>query len=294
MNNDFDHQVLTRHAYGLIDPLMAEHLPEGIKAEPLVPLVLEESAHLMPRLLVLRTLTRPQQDGLLECLYRAHQDGEPPLVALFLESAASTEDVVRHWNGMQVAAPKPELKFWLRLHDPRVLHQLLRIANADQRRRIFGHAESLTYWLDGAWTSARPSDADFARTSGPGGGAIPFGGAVRWDWPRVERIGMVNRALAAAGVTGAAQLTRQGARAEQLFELAVARHGLADTSDIIEFAARGLTLVPDFDRHPEVSRAIPPRPAEDDDSNLADRFALLDDAIWQQLRQVSVTDKESI
>jgi hypothetical protein len=287
---DFDHQVLSRNAFGLVDPMMVDFLPEGIEAPPLVPQILSASARIMPRLLDFQIIPAAQQTALLDCLYQAHKYNEQPVVGLFVQSAASAGEFARHWNVMQLPAPHPERKFWLRLHDPRVLHQILRIVTSEQRRKLFGPCDALTYWVGGEWVNAMESaitipSGKFTAT----GSTLPYAGATKWDWARIERIGMVNRALFGAGVYKPEDLTSSGSIAESLFERAFRHHGLVDTDDIVEFAIRGLTMRDRFDEHPEVVRAIQPRSATDGESGLADRFALIDELVWSELSQTSTT-----
>lgn len=272
MNGNFDHQLLQRHAFGLADATTLEELPEGIQTEALIPPVLAASAHLMPRLIDLRHLRNEQMNALLECLYCAHTEQRPPPVPLLVDTDLAPKQFARYWNAMQLAAPAPDRQAWLRLHDPRVLHQLLRILNAAQSRRLYGRSAAFTYWTGGEWLTAVAEDDP--------GAAV---GVARWDWARVERIGTINRALQGAGVLSAAALTRQGALAEQLIERAASRHGLASQGDMVEFAMRGLTTRFTFDEHPVVAGRI--KPDAEEDSTLSDRFALIDDSVWNELRQ---------
>lgn len=272
MSGEFDHQLLQRHAFGLADASTLDQLPEGIQTEVLVPPVLVASAHLMPRLLDLRNLRNDQMTALLECLYRAQVEQRPPPVSLLIDTDLKSKEFARYWNAMQLAAPAPQRQAWLRLHDPRVLHQLLRILNAAQRQKLYGRSTAFTYWAAGEWLTVVAEEDP--------GEAVAVS---RWDWARVERIGTINRALHGAGVRSAAALTRQGALAEQLIERAVTRHGLVSQADMVEFATRGLTTRFTFDEHPVVAGSISPDP--DEDSTLADRFALIDDSVWSELRQ---------
>jgi hypothetical protein len=267
VSGSFDHQILSDHAYAVVDPAALEDLPAGIRGVALVPASLAASEHLMPRLIELRGMPDALDGALLEALYQAQVAGEPPPVALMVQSDLGAEEFARYWNTLQLATPQPGRQAWLRVHDPRVLHQMLRILNAAQRRKLFGRSEYFTYWAGDQWLTAYADDE-----------AAP--GAAAWDWTRVERIGSINRALSGAGLRHAAALTTQGALAEQLIERAGARHGLTRQDDIVEFATRGLTTRATFDDHPAIAARIQP----DDDSSLADRLALVDDSVWNALR----------
>lgn len=267
MSAGFDHRILSDHAYAVIDAAAPEDLPQGIRSVALVPASLAASGHLMPRLIDLRCMPEQQASALLECLHQAYAAGEPPPVALLVHTELDADEFARYWNTLQLATPQPGRQAWLRLHDPRVLHQMLRILNAAQRRKLFGRSEFFTYWAGDQWLTAYADDE-----------AAP--GVAAWDWARVERIGSINRALSGAGMRDAAALTTQGALAEQLIERAGVRHGLTRQDDIVEFAMRGLTTRATFDEHPAIAQRIKP----DEDSSLADRLALIDDSVWNELR----------
>jgi hypothetical protein len=273
--HDFDHQMLSQNTFGLADALWLEDLPEGIVTAAVAAQDLAASAHLMPRLIDLRKLPDAQTDALLESMYRAHKIGHQPSMPLLAKTDVDAAQFARQWNAMQLATPEPGRKVWLRLHDPRVLHQLLRVATPVQRRKLFGRCEAFTYWVGGEWVTAR---AEVTPSSS-------FSGAPKWDWPRIERIGIVNRALDSAGVRHAAALTRQGASAEQLIERALTRHRIADHEDMVEFVVRGLTTSATFDEHPLLAGLIKPRTDPDDESTLAHRLAAIDESIWNELRQ---------
>ena len=170
---------------------------------------------------------------------------------------------------MQLIAPTPPHKLWLRVHDPRVLHQLLRILTASQRTRLFGPVERYTYWAGGAWRD--DSATSPAKNTHEQRGAI-------WPWKRVEQIGLINRAIQAADFEQSPALDLHSAAAEELIAVATERFGLAEQADLVEFAMRGMTCSRQFYDHPEVAKAI--RPGSDLDSALADRLALLDARVW--------------
>ena len=284
MNPSFDHQLLSRHAYGLVEPSMVENLPEGIAAVPLVPPELSASEHLMPRLLVLGALSDGQQADLLGALSDAEHHGEQPVVSMVLQSALSVREFVSHWNRLQVAMPGPNRKVWLRVHDPRVLHQLIRILTPRQQTKLFVKVESCTYWLGDRWVTAKGE---------PIAGHDPAGSLFysSWDWPRIEQIGIVNRALQAAGVRRASEIGDKAELAEQLISRARVRHGLSEQSDLVEFAMHGLMTAESFDLHPSILEAIRACSA-DDEARLADRLALIDEKVWAELGPNAMVEHE--
>lgn len=284
MTDVLDYQTFQEHAFAVVDARMVEHLPAGIATEALVPTRLAASAHLMPALIDLKRTPRDRSDALFECIGELPPDaGALPLVALLLKTGASAASITRHWNSMQFPELRPGIRLWMRLHDPRVLHQMLRVLNPMQRRKLFGASQAFTYWVGGTWVSAtREIDGLSIQTAGNDISSPIAAWPMAWNWERIERIGLVNRALQAAGVVGPAAMTNQGALAEQFIERAI-KHGLVEQADLVEFATRGLLTNSNFDDHPAVIRAI--RPSPDGDSCLSDRFALIPEYVWNELSQ---------
>lgn len=270
----FDHRLLRDHAFGIVAPADMDRLPAGVATTILVPAALAASAHLMPGLVDLRALQQEHADALLEEIHRAHLSGVPPVLGLLVDTGLDADRFARHWNARQLVNPRAGAAAWLRLHDPRVLHQLLRMLGANQRAALFGPVRALRYWVAGAWI-----DADAGQVV-PGAEALPE----PWDWGRIGRIGIINRALLAAGVDGA-HIDQHSLLAEQLIVRASRQHRIEQMADLVEFATRGLTFGAAFDSHPRVVAALAPA-AGDADSSLADRLALLDDEVWDALRQI--------
>ncbi|MFC5476861.1 DUF4123 domain-containing protein [Massilia suwonensis] len=295
MNELFNLEVMRQHAFAVADAAMAEPLPNGLITQRLVPNNLASSAHLMPTLINLNRARGQQLNDLSKFIQNACANAQAPPVALFIKTNASEREMVRHWNSMQVAQPQPGHKLWLRLHDPRVMHQLLRILNPTQRRNLFGLSVTFTYWIGGEWIKAeRDFDLQDANSAQARADVEPFAGPARWDWPRIERIGLINRALHGAGIQQPIMLSSSGALAEQLIERAAQHHGFVEQVDLVEFAIRGLTTHPAFDQHPVVIQAIKPDAALGEDSTLPDRLALLEEQVWNELRQSRKMLQESL
>jgi hypothetical protein len=165
-------------------------------------------------------------------------------------------------------------QFWLRLHDPRVLHQLKRILSPAQWKKLLGPVQGLTYWVGTQWLHA-------ARQTGETAAAGDLGVAP-WPWERVRMIGIINRALDGAGVVATGLLHDGAATVEKLVSVA-AQFDLTEQADLVEFAVRGLSSSPSFHEHPEVAPAIRPSSEPDDDSRLSDRLALIDERIWLEI-----------
>ena len=278
----FDHRLLQTCKFAVIDPSMTEHLPHGVNPAPMVPPPFARSAHLMPTLLELGTLTPVQSSALLQAMDDAAALDQLPIVSIFINTDAGRERHVSHWNSLQLCRFGSAQQKWLRLHDARVLHQLLRLLTPMQQTQLFGPSTALTYWLGGEWLRAdRPQTESTAGTKSS------------WDWPRIERIGLVNRALARASVRSASALNAQGARVEQLLEHAAVTHGFIHPDDLVEFAYRGLVCVPQFDEIPSIKARLH-RPDDEDDSLLADRFALVEPQTWAEVALPPANEEQGI
>jgi hypothetical protein len=284
MSESIDPGVFREYVFAIADAESAEYLPEGLVTERLTPKILMSSAHLMPMLIDLKRSPAGTRDALFDLVRHRGENTEPPPVAQFIKTNVSAAEISRHWNVMQLAQPQPGRKQWLRLHDPRVLHQLLRILNPMQRKKLFGLSFTFTYWIGGEWVIAQRGCADRPQAQiGIDDGVQPYAGPARWDWPRIERIGLVNRALHRAGIRHAEMLLSLGALAEQLMDRAAKRHRLAAQNDLVEFATRGLMIHPAFDEHVEVAPLIKPANTLADQSNLSDRLSLVEDHVWNEL-----------
>lgn len=280
----FEPEFLSQHSFGIVDPHSAKSLPDGIFAMPLVPPQLVIASHLMPSLIDLRALASEHLMVLAECISMACQRQEAPPVALLVNADAEALAFARHWNRMQLPRLYTERSFWLRLHDPRVLHQLLRILTRAQRKKLFGRATAFTYLIGRDWTSvAREDEGGTEEHHGAHGGIPPYAGPEAWDWSRIVRIGLINRSLQLAGLYEPTAMDRKGAEVEELIARAQLRHGLSFEADLIEFAYRGLSVNAAFDEHPVVIGLLR-SDGVNDESALADRLARIDSRTWESLR----------
>jgi hypothetical protein len=281
MSESIDPGVFHEYAFAIADAESAEYLPRGLVTERLTPKILWSSAHLMPILIDLKRSPVATRDALFDLVLHKCENTEPPPVALLIKTNVSATEISRHWNTMQLAQPQPGRKLWLRLHDPRVLHQLLRILKPMQCKKLFGLSQIIAYWIGGQWvTAGRVSYHSSCLHSGCDDNVEIYAGPERWNWLRIERIGMINRALAIAGISDAALLTSAGALAEQLMERAMAYYGLLDNADLVEFAVRGLTIHPSFDKHPLIAKLIQPDTSSTEHLRLSDRLALVEPDVW--------------
>jgi len=290
MNEKLGDQAFKEHTFAVVDAALVEDLPAGMLMEILAPKGLAASSHLMPRLIDLHRISYAQSEALFEFLCDPSAGEQGPRAVVLLRTSVDAPATMRHWNSMQLATPQPGHRSWLRLHDPRVLHQLLRVLNPAQRKKLFGMVQALTYWVGGAWVCATRDIPGQSEMPVKGSDAMsPYAGALMWDWGRIERIGLVNRALHGAAILDATELHSKGLLAEKLIERALA-HGLVEQADQIEFAIRGLVFHYEFDRHPEIVHAI--KSHSDHDARLTDRLALIPDHVWNGFRQSATPDGE--
>jgi hypothetical protein len=286
MSESIDSGVFHDYAFAIADAENAECLPEGLATERLAPKILLSSAHLMPMLVDLKRSPAATLDALFELVRNRCHNTEQPPIALFIKTNASAKELWRHWNVMQVAQPQPGRKLWLRLHDPRVLHQLLRILDPMQRQKLFGLSFEFKYWIGGEWITSPRSYVDRAQTCLNTNGSVElYAGPTRWDWHRIERISLVNRALQQAKIGHAEMLSSSGALAEQLMNRAAERYYFSTQSDLVEFAKWGLMINPTFDEHPAVSPYIKPDNRSSGQTSLSDRLSLIEECVWNELLQ---------
>jgi hypothetical protein len=280
----FEPEFLSQHTFGIVDPNGAEFLPDGISVMPLAPPQLVLSAHLMPSVVDLRALASEHLAALAECISIACQRQELPPVALLVNADVESDAFARHWNRMQLPRLHTEGRLWLRLHDPRVIHQLLRMLTRAQRKKLFGRATTFTYWIGHEWTSAaREGEGGPEEHQGVQVGVPPYAGPEAWDWSRIVRIGLINRSLQLAGLRDPTDTARKGAEVEELIARAQLRHGLSDDADLIEFAYRALSINAAFDEHRLVAPLLTPSDVNDE-SSLADRLGRLDARDWESVR----------
>jgi hypothetical protein len=280
--SDFNYRILRNHSFGLIDPSVTFDLPAGIVGKPIVPTALQASKHLMPMLLDLRALTDENQNVLLASFYDAHTSHHPPPIRLLIDTDETAEQLTRRWNRLQLASLAPGFTSWLRLHDPRVLHQLLRILTPAQQLVLLGKASALQYWVGDNWNRFGANDVDLEKGQSSGIGS--YGVHLAWDWRRIEDIGIINRALEIAEAEAPNVSWQRSELAEQLIIKAREAYALTNTNDLVEFVTRGLLTNSDFDRHPKIAVLINPADDPEDDSTLSDRLALIDESIWNELR----------
>lgn len=278
-------ELIGSHAYGVVDATMRSLMPKGVRVAPLVPRRLAGSAHLMPALVDLKSA----RESALRELFAGTDDTAPgmkiPVVAVMLKTATGMDEVEHRWNAGQLASSYGGNPVWLRMHDPRVLHQLFRILSPAQCRHLFGRIDAITYRIGGEWVE-RKIGASIPQPPPDRANEAP---AYR-DWARIARIGMVNRALRRAGIRAAAKLDICSETAEEGLRRAASRYGLLEAEDLTEFAFRSLVCRPGFDEDPSVAAAIRQYASSRSDSYLSDHFALIAPEVWSALRKDALVE----
>ncbi len=241
--------------------------------EPLVPHRLEGSAHLLPGLVSLSSLSDELAAACLDLLAEQVVMGGPLFFSGLLKTDAPAEAVAQHFrNTLMVTAPDREL--YLRQFDPRLFVQYDWLLTPSQRMRLFGPITGWTLHLDGEWrTFSPPSDVKPAiswRLSGE-------------QAARIEALQKINRAMAmlpSAGIDLRRERVSNG-----YFMLERARqHGLSAERCLMRFLEHGWAIHPRFDEHPEVSSRLQRMLPADDFPYLA-ATADLDDGDFARIRK---------
>ena len=278
--------LIRDYRFGIVEAEMRARVPHNIRQIPLVPKRLAPSAHLMPALIDLRACSVEERNRLMAGDPGLDGRAQSPVVAVMLEGLVSTDEVERRWNATQLASLDQRHWFWMRMHDPRVLHQLFRVLSPEQCRYLFGRIAAVAYWVGGEWV-INASHFDIPK----GAVGARYGELSPNDWRRVMRIGLVNRALERACIWGAAELVSNGSMIEQALDCATSHHGLSQDDDLVEFAFRALTCSHCFSDDSRVAAAITRYIANQHQSRLSDHFALIDPSIWTELSTHSQTKK---
>jgi len=271
--------LVTGNAYAVVDAPMRGLVPHGVRIVPLVPRRLAGSAHLTPALIDLGTACDPWLLDLFAGRDSAAQGARIRAGIVLLKTTKGLDEVERRWNAMQLISPDSGGHFWLRMHDPRVLHQLLRILSPAQCRHLFGRIDAITYWIGDEWVEREIRWVSQQRGPDSANGVL-----LRSDWARIARIGIVNRALQRAGIRGRAELDRCSETVEEALNCAASRYGLLEVEDFTEFAFRTLTCRSSFADDQRVAAALRQHASSRHDSILSDHFALIDPDVWRALR----------
>lgn len=265
-----DYFSFARQSYGLIDRLSVDAAPDVPLVE-LVPERLRRQAHNLPWLVPLQQLNDAQRVGLYERFVCPSASGVSPSMSLLFNSQAESTRIRDHLVRRMVINTPEHGRVLLRIHDSRVWMQLMWILPPARLAALYGPIESAVAWCGGPWhTLSSPKmpqtgfrlDAESSR--------------------RVARVGAINEVL--SRVPSPVDQKQHESQSRAIDDLLVRAHGhgLVDESDRIEFACHGMTVHPQFDRHPSIASLLDDlAPSE---RGYRDATALLNTQSWVRIK----------
>ena len=279
-------RLLEEHSYTLVAAEQLEYLPAGINITQLAPEVLADSAELMPAFISLQDLSSTQRDALLFLTLEQHEAEETVSLCTLMQSDRPAEEVRFHLARIQLCKNIMGERAWLRVHDPRVWVQLQRVLQSEVLAWLYGPISKWTICLDGEWVSTEPPLAK--------SGSKPdhaFRRSSQQEWQALERIGIVNRALARLDLRGYANMMQHSSNLDALVSRGQTRHQIFKTSELLDYVCLGWQVHPRFDEHPIAIQAIQDYQAslkdEDADSDISVVYALMEikNEQWDQVRR---------
>ena len=277
--------LLSRYRFALVDPSQRSVLGDGL-TDSLAPSCLPKaSEHLLPGLLWLGGLTQPMRGLILDEFDAAANRGDGPLFCALLDGDVDPEGLGRHLAKAQILDSDDRSghrrRQWLRLHDPRVFVQILRILAPENWLSLFGPIDRWSVCLNDQWIEYhKPVQADSA----------PLG-RNRWPRPRIADIGILNRTLRRLGIRDHEAILKRSGDIEAQIARARDTYALTAVEDLVEFAARALSVGRQFDMHPAV-QALIRDPRDGEDTRLPDRLARIDSSVWRSIEKESLPLKD--
>lgn len=265
-------RLLMNHAYAVVDRVAVSDFSDDWPLLPLVPDGFEKEMHLLPALLPLRDMSSRQQTQLLDALERTHAQGEPLPVTTFLRTDADIDQMRMHWTRRLIIRLPEGGRALLRSYDPQVFMQLRRILQSAQLKTLFGPVSSWTVYWNRQWQTieAPPCDeADWIRLSAH-------------QSAQLARVGIVNQVLSGLCEEQRINCDAASRQVDALAARAAAR-GILREHEQIAFALHGMTVHPDFDRHPLVAELL--SNIDPNEQTYCDATALLEAAQWQRIAQ---------
>ncbi|TXK61038.1 DUF4123 domain-containing protein [Alkalisalibacterium limincola] len=251
MSAPFDHRVLDRHRFALIDPIAHPVLdrPVGVVGVAIVPRGQRRLAHLFPELVDLATLGADARDACLESVL-GHVPGEGsfPLLGVLLESDSEPEVVAGHLS-RHITAHADDAEIYLRPQDPRVLVHLVEIFSPSQVNQFLGPVRRATAVFGRECISFDQSDNPPAVSRSK----------LRLDAEQgalLDGLGIINRVLQREASEGLSTRIDRGRVARQALLRARNIHGLEATQDLQRFVEHAFLIHPEFDAHPAMAKRI--------------------------------------
>lgn len=262
------YQLLRRSAYGIVDSLAVESIPDGLsRPVALVPAWLRGQDGQLPGLVRLATLTMEQIGLLTDCMDREVAANEMPSIATFIATEAD-EPTIRSHMVSRMTLYQAGRRALLRFSDPRVMLQLSWMLSSEELAWLFGPVDKYFVWVPGGWHGIeRPMAVSATRPPS--------------DWSALRRIGLINEVLVEVRHSDDYRaLVIVSQCIDQALQRAE-RYGLLEEEDQIAFAKHAVTIHPDFDLHPTITRLIA---ALDIETCYRDSVSLLGDDEWCRIR----------
>ncbi|MBR8129701.1 DUF4123 domain-containing protein [Burkholderia ambifaria] len=164
----------------------------------------------------------------------------------WLASTACADEVAGHWSTQVLQYDERGRLCALRFYDTRALGLIWPLLTEQQQQALLG---PVTVWhaLD---VCAKP------RAYGRGVGSSRACSLTAAQWQEVHRHGLINRALALHALAANRQPTPAEVDAAVAAAARAEQYGLQDRDDLIAFIGHALDWHPQFDRHPEIEKAL--------------------------------------
>ena len=270
--------VMPQPQFGLILPELRAQLPEQINAYPLVPDGLEGDAHQMPALIVFNECSPEALDWL-----NAQMKRPDSFVCAAFHTDATLDELIYIYNQRQVSVDDNDNQRWMRLHDPRVFVQLVRIASVEQQKELFGCIDA--WWLnfDGKWTCLQVERQEKKELSSTA------------YWEAIDRIGIVNRCLFALNHTTYDKIQYLSQSLDTFLTEAIPTieeitEESAHNDDIVAWVKTAANSIRRFHLHPSVHKVLmeaspQQRNKEGPPTTVADVLARITQADFQALKE---------
>lgn len=277
--------LLSRYRFALFDPSQRSVVGDGLSYSLAPSWLSQASEHLLPRLLWLDDLTPPMRGLILDEFDAAANRGDGPLFCALLDGDVDPEALCRHLAKAQILDSYDRSghlgRQWLRLHDPRVFVQILRILAPEDWLGLFGPIERWSVCLQGQWVEYRK----------PGQTVAAPLARHHWPRPRIADIGILNRTLRRLGFRDYDAILNHSGEIEAHIARARDTYALTEVEDLVEFATRALSVGGQFDKHPAV-QALIRDPGDGEDTRLPDRLARIDSSVWRSIEQETLPLKD--